>query len=219
MRGPWCPLWWAPWLGSPAQGHWGPLSPQKWLWCPYRTPPWSCPLQFSWHSLLPWWAPSLLLSVRGLGIHHKPYLVVGSSRSRPLLPGSLGVGSPARQSLAPSLVMWALIWCFEPSTSHLLTSIELSSPLSLEPQEMGGICPEAMTGWEGCNTLLHPGNQFGGCFLLVGSSTVAFTVASSAEESTYGGWAFLSVVFSDCMVKDSSERATPLKMASSGKGT
>ena len=47
---------------------------------------------------------------------------------------------------------------------------------------MGGICLVATTGLEGCNTSFHPGNQFGGCSLLVGSSSVIFAVASSTGE-------------------------------------
>ena len=90
--------------------------------------------------------------------------------------------------------------------------------LHLEPREMGGICPAATTTLEGCNTFLHPGNQFGGCSILVGS-LVTFTAASPIGELVCIGWALLGVGSSGCVVKGSSRRAMPLKMASSGKET
>ena len=49
------------------------------------------------------WAPSLLLSVRGLGIPHEPSLAVGSSIGRPLLPGSLG-GGVTHQAISSAFV-------------------------------------------------------------------------------------------------------------------
>ena len=69
---------------------------------------------------------------------------------------------------------------------------------------MGGICPAAVTSLEGCNTSFHPGNQFGSCPLLGGSSLVIFAVASSTGESVCTGWVLLGAASSDCVVKDSS---------------
>ena len=140
-----------PLAGVPGWGDWGPLAPQKWSQCPYRSPQWPRPSQCSWHSLLPQWAPWLLLSVRDPGVPHEPSLVMGPSASRLLLPGSLEVVSLAWQSLAPSLEMWVLtvLWTFNSSSAlwhWAILSLELLLwGLCLEPQEMGGICPAAMT--------------------------------------------------------------------------
>ena len=118
------PLGWGPLLGATE----GLLPPQKWLWCPYRSSQWPCPSHCSWCSLLPQWAPSLLLSVRDPGVPHEPSLAMGPSASRPLLPGNLEVVSLAGQSLAPLLAMWALTLCLEPLTLHLPFGSKPSSP-------------------------------------------------------------------------------------------
>ena len=109
--------------------------------------------------------------------------------------------------------------------------------LHLELQEIKGICLAAVTSLEGCNTSLHPGNQFGECSLLVdslfgvqellgssggltmgaASSLATFTTASSMGELVDAGWALWGMVFSDWVVRNSSGRAMPLKTASSGK--
>ena len=52
---------------------------------------------------------------------------MGLSASKQLLPGSLGEVLLTGQSLVPSWVIWALTWCFAPST-HLPTVIKPSSP-------------------------------------------------------------------------------------------
>ena len=132
MRGPWYSLWWTPCLQSLAWGHWRPLNPQKRSHCPYRSPLWPHPSQCSWHSLLPQWAPPLLLSLRGAGVPHEPPLAMDLSVSRPLLPESLGVVLLAGQSLTPLLVMWALTWFFGPLTLHLPTGIKPSSPWNFD---------------------------------------------------------------------------------------
>ena len=79
------PLAWVPWLG--------PLAPQKWAWCPFRSSQWPRTSQCSWCSLSPQWAPPQLPAVRGPGVPHEHPLAMGPSASRSLLPGSLEVVS------------------------------------------------------------------------------------------------------------------------------
>ena len=103
-----------------------------------------------------------------------------------------------------------------------------------------------MTGLEGCNTSLHPGNLIGKCSLLVGpllgfqevlgpsrglptgaaSSVAAFSArvtssvaTSSMGESVDAGWALLGMVVSGWSVRDPSGRASLPKMALFGKET
>ena len=83
---------------------------------------------------------------------------------------------------------------------------------------MGGICPAVTTGLEGCITSFHPGNQFGGCSLLVGS-LVTFMTAFLTGELLCVGWALSGVASFDLVVEGSSRRAMPLKTSSSEKET
>ena len=199
---------------SPDWGHWGPLTPQKWLWCPYKLSQWPHPSWSSWCSLLPWWVLSLLLSVRDLGVPHGPSIVMGPSTSRLLLPRKPG-GGVTCQAISSTFVGNVgsdfVLWTFNSSSAlwhqAILSPELLLWGLCLEPQEIGGVCPAAMTGLEGCNTSFHPGNRFGDCSLLVHSSfgvwkvldpsagltmgttssSVTFTAASSTGGSVYTG--------------------------------
>ena len=56
--------------------------------------------------------------LKGSGPPHKVSPAMGLSTRKQLLPGSLGAVLLTRQPLAHLWVMWALMWCFVPST-HL----------------------------------------------------------------------------------------------------
>ena len=90
-----------PLLGSPSWGHWGPLTPQKWSQCPYRSPQWPHPSQCSWCSLLPQWALSLLPAVRGLGVPQEHPLVNGL----PAVGSSVGAASSMGELVDTGLVL------------------------------------------------------------------------------------------------------------------
>ena len=190
------------WLGSPGWGHWGPLAPQKWSRCPYRSPQWPCPSQCSWHSLLPQWAPPLLPAVRGPWVPQEHPLVTGLPASRSLLPGSLEVVWLAARLPVSLLAMWALTLCFElvplPFCSPalwcqaILSSELLLQGLCLELWEIKGICLVLVTGLEGCVTSLYPGNWFGKCFLLVDFLFGVQEVLRSSGGLTMGAASFLA---------------------------
>ena len=131
-----------------------------------------CPLQCSWHSWLPWGAPSLLLSLRDPGALCEPFSGNGSLHRQAVTPMKPG-GGITHGAISSSFVGdkgSGLMLCTFDSSAHChqtILSPELQLwGLCLEPCKMGGkICPVATPSLEGCITSLHPGSQFQGLLL------------------------------------------------------
>ena len=137
--------------------------------------------------------PILPPSVMGPGTLHKPLLATGPSTNKQSLQWNQVAVSLARQSPTLWWVMGVLTGWSAP-LAHWVEVIKPAFPLNsiyevfAQGLLIGGICPVATTGQEGCNTFSQPGNWFRGFFSLVGS-LVTSVVASLTGESACVGWA------------------------------